>query len=448
MLSTGASPICLPIPGFERVLSLRTVEDAERVASSVTQDVHAAVVIGAGFVGLEMAENLARRGIAVTIVDAAPQVLTPLDPELAILVHQELVANDVVVEVGVSVIGVTGDEVQLADGRRIAADLVVGAIGVRPDASLAAMPASRSGPHGGIAVDDVNRTSAPDVYAIGDVVEKDDRVSGGKSLIALGEHREPSGSAGGGPHRGTSGRRLVVARHGDREGVWPHGRADGMERAAPGRRRAAVPHAVHSHPMSHATYYPGATPLAMKVLFDADDGTLLGAQAVGTDGVDKRIDVLATAMFVGLPAERLADLELAYAPPYSSAKDPVNMLGYMIENIRSGDCDVVEPEELDSWSPIRVAGDRRPKSCRAFCRRDPGQPQRPTRRAARRAGRPRRRADRRLLRGRTARAHGYGVAPFARSSCPQPRRRLPHVVGGRGRACLSDPVAWLARTAA
>ncbi|HEX5586894.1 MAG TPA: FAD-dependent oxidoreductase, partial [Acidimicrobiia bacterium] len=345
VLSTGAAPIRLPVAGFERVLSLRTVEDAERVADSVTQDVHTAVVIGAGFVGLEMAENLARRGIAVTIVEAAQQVLTPLDPELAILVHRELIANGVIVEVGASVTGITEDAVQLADGRRIAADLVIGAIGVRPDTSLARDAGLALGSHGAIVVDAVNRTSAPDVYAIGDAVEKDDRVSGGKSFIALANIANRQGRrvadhiAGrpvvASPSLGTAIVKvfgLTVALTG-----WNERRL-----VAAGRRFRVV----HSHPMSHATYYPGAAQIAIKVLFDVDDGTLLGAQAVGTDGVDKRIDVLATAMFAGLSGERLADLELAYAPPYSSAKDPVNMLGYMIENIRSGDCDVVDPAEL------------------------------------------------------------------------------------------------------
>jgi NADPH-dependent 2,4-dienoyl-CoA reductase/sulfur reductase-like enzyme/rhodanese-related sulfurtransferase len=363
VLSTGASPLRPPIPGFERVLSLRNVEDAERCADEVARGVQRAVVIGGGFVGLEMAENLARRGVAVTVVEAACQVLTPLDPELAILVHRELVANGVAVEVDVAVDAVTADAVQLADGRRIPADLVFGAIGIRPDTALAREAGLVLGPHGGIAVDAVNRTSAPDVYAVGDAVEKDDRVSGDTSLIALAN---------------------VANRHGRRVADHIAGRpvapcpslgtaivkVFGVTAAVTGwnerRLRAAGRRyrAVHSHPMSHASYYPGASPIAMKVLFDPDDGTLLGAQAVGADGVDKRIDVLATAMFAGLPGERLADLELAYAPPFSSAKDPVNMLGYMIENVRSGDCDVVEPSELgdlvaEDWQllDIRTRGE-------------------------------------------------------------------------------------------
>ncbi len=358
VLSTGAAPVRPPIPGFERVLSLRTVEDSARAAESTTDGVDDAVVIGAGFVGLEMAENLAHRGIAVTVVEAAPQVLTPLDPEMAILVHAELVAHGVAVEVGASVTEVEADAVRLADGRRIPADLVIGAVGVKPDTALARAAGLALGPSGGIAVDAVNRTSAPDVYAVGDAVEKDDRVSGGKSLIALANVANRQGRrvadhiagrpVAPSPSLGTA----IVKVFGITAAVtgWNERRLVGAGRDF---------RSVHSHPMSHATYYPGAAPMSLKVLFDPDTGELLGAQGVGRHGVDKRIDVLATAMFAGLPAERLADLELAYAPPYSSAKDPVNMLGYMIENVRSGDCDVVPPAELmtlvaDGWQVVDV----------------------------------------------------------------------------------------------
>jgi NADPH-dependent 2,4-dienoyl-CoA reductase/sulfur reductase-like enzyme/rhodanese-related sulfurtransferase len=358
VLSTGAAPVRLPVSGFERVLSLRTVEDAERVAKSATADVHTAVVIGAGFVGLEMAENLARRGIAVTVVEAAPQVLTPLDAELAILVQAELVANGVGVVTSASLAAVGDRSVELADGRSVPADVVVGAVGVRPDASLARDVGLELGAHGGIAVDAFNRTSAPDVYAVGDAVEKDDRVSGGTSLIALANIANRQGRrvadhivgrlVAPSPSLGTA----IVKVFGVTAALtgWNEQRL-----VAAGRPFRAV----HSHPMSHATYYPGATPIALKVLFDPIDGSLLGAQAVGSDGVDKRIDVLATAMFAKLTGERLADLELAYAPPFSSAKDPVNMLGYMIENVLSGDCDVVSPSELaalrvDGWQVIDV----------------------------------------------------------------------------------------------
>lgn len=358
VLSPGAAPVRPPIPGFDRVRVLRTVEDAERLANAVTDGPRTAVVIGAGFIGLEMAENLAERGVAVTVVEAAPQVLTPLDPELAILVAAELVRNGIAVETGVAVTRVSEDGVILADGREIAGALVVGAIGVRPDVRLAEMAGLLIGPSGGIEVDASGRTSDPDIYAVGDAVEKHDSVGGGASLIALANIANRQGrrvaddicglAVRPTPSLGTA----IVKVFGITAAMtgWNERRL----RAAGARFRA-----IHSHPMSHAGYYPGAEPMSLKLLFDPDDGTILGAQAVGRAGVDKRIDVLATAMAGGLRADELANLELAYAPPFSSAKDPVNMLGYMAENILSGECDVVAPDELEGvlasgWTLIDV----------------------------------------------------------------------------------------------
>jgi NADPH-dependent 2,4-dienoyl-CoA reductase/sulfur reductase-like enzyme/rhodanese-related sulfurtransferase len=358
VLSPGAAPVRPPIPGFGRVRSLRTVEDAERLADDVTDEPRTGVVIGAGFVGLETAENLAHRGIAVTIVEAATQVLTPLDPELAVLVAAELVSRGIGVETGVAVAEVSESGVVLADGREIAGALVVGAIGVRPDAQLAKLAGLALGPSGGITVDENGRTSDPDIYAVGDAVEKRDSVGGGSSLIALANIANRQGRRVADDICGLTVRpthslgTAIVKVFGVTAAMtgWNEGRL----RAAGRRFRA-----IHSHPMSHATYYPGAEPMSLKLLFDPDDGTILGAQGVGGAGVDKRIDVLATAMAAGLRADALADLELAYAPPFSSAKDPVNMLGYMAENVLSGECDVVEPDELDDvldmgWTLIDV----------------------------------------------------------------------------------------------
>ena len=345
VLSPGAVPVRLPIPGFDRVRVLRTVEDAERLAADVSGRPGSAVIIGAGFVGLETAENLARQSIAVTIVEAVDQVLTPLDPELAILVAAELVSHGVVVETGVAVSEVTANGIALADGRAIPGELVVGSIGVRPDVALAEMAGLALSAHGGIAVDEVNRTSDHDIYAVGDAVEKEDWVGGGNSLIALANIANRQGRrvadhicglpARNAPSLGTAIVKvfeLTAATTGWNE----------KQLLATGRRYRAI----HSHPMSHAGYYPGAQPMSLKLLFDPDDGTILGAQAVGRKGVDKRIDVIATAITGGITADELADLELAYAPPFSSAKDPVNMLGYMAENVRTGACDVVEYNEL------------------------------------------------------------------------------------------------------
>jgi rhodanese-related sulfurtransferase len=303
------------------------------------------VVIGAGFVGLETAENLSLRGIRTTVVEAAPQVLTVLDPEMAVLVEAELRANGVAVETGFGVAEVDEAGVVLSDGRTVAGDLVVAAIGVRPDVRLAELAGLALGPSGGIAVDHHGCTSAPDIYAVGDAVEKADSVGGGSSLIALAnianrQGRRVADHIAGRPVRPMASLGTAIVRV-FRLTAAMTGWNERRLRAAGRSYRV-----VHSHPMSHAGYYPGAERMALKLLFDPDDGAILGAQAVGGTGVDKRIDVLATAMAAGLGAMELADLELAYAPPYSSAKDPVNMLGYMAENVLAGDCDVVGADEL------------------------------------------------------------------------------------------------------
>jgi NADPH-dependent 2,4-dienoyl-CoA reductase/sulfur reductase-like enzyme/rhodanese-related sulfurtransferase len=346
VLSMGAAPVRPPIPGYDRARTLRTVEDAARLLCDVDVAPTTAVVIGAGFIGLEMVENLVGQGIDVTIVEATPQVLPPLDPELAILVGDELVAHGVHVETGASVASIEATTVTLADGRVLPADLVVGAIGVRPDVGLAKAAGLKLGPRGGIAVNEMNQTNDPDVYAVGDAAEKDDAISHAPSLIALanvanrqgrrvadhiaGRHSRPVASMGTAIVKVFD---LVAATVG-----WSERRL----------REAGRPlRAIHSHPYDHATYYPGAARMCAKLIFDPNDGTILGAQIVGRSGVDKRIDVIATAMAGGITADRLADLELAYAPPFSSAKDPVNMLGYMAENVLSGDCDIVDPRELD-----------------------------------------------------------------------------------------------------
>jgi NADPH-dependent 2,4-dienoyl-CoA reductase/sulfur reductase-like enzyme/rhodanese-related sulfurtransferase len=347
VLSMGAAPVRPPIPGYDRARTLRTVEDAARLASDVDFAPATAVVIGAGFIGLEMAENLVGQGIDVTIVEATPQVLPPLDPEIAILVCDELVAHGVRVETGATVSSIDENTVTLADGRVLAADLVVGAIGVRPDVRLAELAGLELGPSGGIAVNEANQTNDPDIYAVGDAVEKPDAISHATSLIALAnvanrQGRRVADHIAGRPSHSVASLGTAIVKVFDVVAAtvgWNERRL----------RTAGRPfRAIHSHPFDHATYYPGATRMAAKLIFDPDDGTILGAQIVGRNGVDKRIDVIATAMSAGMTADRLADLELAYAPPFSSAKDPVNLLGYMAGNVLSGDCDVVDPHEIDS----------------------------------------------------------------------------------------------------
>lgn len=345
VLSPGAVSVRPPIPGFERVRTLRTVEDAARLSVDVSTRPRSAVVIGGGFVGLETAENLVHGGIDLTIVEAADQILTPLDPELAVLVEAELVAHGVRVLTGATVTEVTGDAVVLADGRVVPGELVVASIGVRPDIRLAELAGLAIGPAGGIAVTGNGQTSHPDVYAVGDAVDKVDSVGGGASLVALAnvanrQGRRAADHLAGLDHPASPSIGTAI--------VQVFSLTAAMTGWSEARLRAAGrPYrCVHSHPMSHATYFPGAEQMALKLLFDPVDGTILGAQAVGGAGVDKRIDVLATALSSGLRAPALADLELAYAPPFSSAKDPVNMLGYMAENILSGECDVIGPADL------------------------------------------------------------------------------------------------------
>jgi NADPH-dependent 2,4-dienoyl-CoA reductase/sulfur reductase-like enzyme/rhodanese-related sulfurtransferase len=358
VLSMGAAPVRPPIPGYDRVRTLRTVEDAARLASDVNVAPTHAVVIGAGFIGLEMVENLVAKDIDVTIVEAAPQVLSPLDPELAILVADELVAHGVRVETGATVASVQERAVTLADGRVLRADLVVGAIGVRPDVHLAADAGIELGPRGGIAVNEANQTNDSDVYAVGDAVEKADAISHATSLIALAnvanrQGRRVADHIAGRPSHAVASVGTAVVKVFDLVAATVGWNERNLRTAGRPFR------AIHSHPFDHASYYPGATRLAAKLLFDPHDATILGAQIVGRNGVDKRIDVIATAMAGGITAARLADLELAYAPPFSSAKDPVNLLGYMAENVLSGDCDIVDARELDGlvaqgWTLVDV----------------------------------------------------------------------------------------------
>jgi NADPH-dependent 2,4-dienoyl-CoA reductase/sulfur reductase-like enzyme/rhodanese-related sulfurtransferase len=364
VLSPGARPVVPPVPGIERALVLRDVADADRLVAALDGTAggaadgvpaRTAVVIGGGFVGLEVVENLIHRGIAVTLVELADQVLTPLDPELAVRVRDELEGHGVDVRTSAQVSALTSTTAVLADaaGRpvdEVSADIVVAAVGVRPDTELAALAGAALGPRGGILVDEDLRTSVPDVFAVGDAATKRD------ALAAPGEP-EPQALIPLANLANRHGRHVadvILGRTGMRPSV---GTAVvgvfGLTAASVGRserrlRAEGRPYrAIHTHPNQHAGYYPGASPLALKLLVDPDTDLILGAQAVGHDGVDKRIDVIATAVAAGLTASGLADLELAYAPAYGSAKDPVNMLGYVADNLRTGDTRSVQWHELD-----------------------------------------------------------------------------------------------------
>lgn len=346
ILSPGAVSVRPPIPGFDRVRVLRTVEDAQRLFDDVSQAPATAVVIGGGFIGLETAENLAAAGIKTTIVEAAEQIMTPLDPEMAVLIQEELETQGIAVERNVAVTSVDDQSVELSDGRVVQADLVVASIGVIPDTRLAEMARLTIGPRGGIAVEMTGLTSDPSIYAVGDAVEKIDAIDGATSLVALANVANRQGRRAA-DH--IAGRNVRPAPSLGTAIVKVFSKTAAMTGWNEKRLRAAGRpfKCVRSHPQSHATYYPGAEQMSIKLLFEPDTEEILGAQIVGGAGVDKRIDVIATAMSAGLGVSHLADLELAYAPPFSSAKDPVNMLGYMAENILSGECDVVEPDEVD-----------------------------------------------------------------------------------------------------
>lgn len=363
VLSPGARPVVPPVPGVERALVLRDVADVDRLVDAIAHagedggPARTAVVIGAGFVGVEVAENLVHRGLHVTLVELADQVLAPLDPEMAVRVRRELEAHGVDVRTSAQVTAVGARTVDLADAAgdalgAVAADLVVAAVGVRPDSDLAARAGARTDPRGAIVVDEDLRTTVPDVFAVGDAATK---------LDAL---------APDGPGAATTTIPLanLANRHGRHVADVILGRARrvrpsvgtavvgvfGVTAATVGRsekrlRAEGRPYrAIHTHPLQHAGYYPGAEQMALKLLVDPDTDLVLGAQGVGRDGVDKRIDVVATAMAGGLTASGLADLELAYAPAYGSAKDPVNMLGYVADNLRAGETRTVQWHELDA----------------------------------------------------------------------------------------------------
>ncbi|QCX73990.1 Coenzyme A disulfide reductase [Streptomyces sp. YIM 121038] len=347
VLSPGARPFVPDLPGIERARTLRDVADADRVAADLDAGARTAVVVGAGFIGVEAAENLRERGLTVTLVELADQVLPPLDAEMAAPLTTELRAHGVRVELGAQPAAVGPDQVTLADGRTLAADLVVLAIGVRPETALARAAGLAVGPRGGIAVDACQRTSDPRVYAVGDAAEKRDALTGEPALVPLANLANRHGRLVADVIAG----RPVRAREAAGTAVV---KVFGRTAAATGwnekrLRAAGRPYqAVHLHPGSHAGYYPGASPIALKVLYDPDDLRILGAQAVGTEGVEKRVDVIATAMAGGLTAPDLADLELAYAPPYGSAKDSVNMAGMIAENLATGTGRAVQWHELDA----------------------------------------------------------------------------------------------------
>lgn len=346
VLATGAKPRALEIPGGERALSLRDVADADRLKAATTGANHA-VVAGAGFVGVEVAENLRHLGLEVTLVQRGGQILSGFDPEMIEPMQARLSEQGIGIVLGTELTSIEANAVTLGDGRVLAADLVIAAAGVVPDNSLAREAGLKIGATGGLWVDEQQRTSDERILAAGDAVEKNGELTGNQTLVPLANLANRHGRLMADVIAGIDTKAHPAL------GTAIIG-AFGMVAAVTGltenaARRAGIAAAVmHVHPGSHAGYYPGAKRVSLKVVFDPESGRLLGAQGVGEDGVDKRIDVLATAIRAGFTVDDLMDLELAYAPQFGSAKDPINHLGYVGNNIVSGVTPTIQWHDLDA----------------------------------------------------------------------------------------------------
>ena len=342
LLSPGAKPTQPKLPGLniDKLFTLRTVEDTFRIKAFVDENhPKSAVLAGGGFIGLELAENLRELGMEVTIVQRPKQLMSPFDPDMAAFIHAQMRKNGVKLALGRTVEGFEenngGVDVLLANEAPLHADMVVLAIGVTPESALAKEAGLELGLKDSIVVNDRMETSAPDIFAVGDAVQVKHYVTGEDALIALAGPANKQGRIAadnicGGDSRYLGSQGSSVIKVFDMTCA-----VTGINETAAKRAGLNVDKVILS-PMSHAGYYPGGKVMTMKVVFEKETFRLLGAQIVGYDGVDKRIDVLATAIHAGMKATQLKDLDLAYAPPYSSAKDPVNMAGFMIDNIANG----------------------------------------------------------------------------------------------------------------
>ena len=342
LLSPGAKPVIPDLPGIDssKLFTLRTVEDTFRIKAFVDQNKpKSAVIVGGGFIGLEMAENLRHLGMEVTIVQRPKQLMNPFDSDMASFIHSEVRKHGVKLMLGHTVEGFAEQEigvnVLLKDCAPLHTDMVVLAIGVTPESTLAKEAGLALGIKGSILVNDRMETSVPDIYAVGDAVQVKHFVTEQDTLIALAGPANKQGRiaadniCGGDSHYlGSQGSSVIK--------VFDMTAATTGINETNAKKAGISVDTVILSPMSHAGYYPGGKVMTMKVVFEKETYRLLGAQIVGYDGVDKRIDVLATAIHAGMNATELKNLDLAYAPPYSSAKDPVNMAGFMIDNISKG----------------------------------------------------------------------------------------------------------------
>ena len=342
LLSPGAQPTQPKLPGIgiDKLFTLRTVEDTFRIKEYINQYHPRSVVLaGGGFIGLELAENLRQIGMDVTIVQRPKQLMNPFDPDMAAFLHAEMRKHGIHLAMGYTVEGFEGKDggvdVLLKDAAPIHADMVILAIGVTPESKLAKDAGLALGIKGSILVNDRMETSVPDIYAVGDAVQVKHYVTGEASLISLAGPANKQGRIAANNICGGDSRYAVSQGSSIIKVFNLTAAVTGINET--NSRRAGLPvDSVILSPMSHAGYYPGGKVMTMKVVFERESFLLLGAQIIGYDGVDKRIDVLATAIHAGMKATELKELDLAYAPPYSSAKDPVNMAGFMIDNIASG----------------------------------------------------------------------------------------------------------------
>jgi NADPH-dependent 2,4-dienoyl-CoA reductase/sulfur reductase-like enzyme/rhodanese-related sulfurtransferase len=349
VLATGASPLRPPLPGIDhpRIRTLRNIPDMDVIMEMLAADVRSAVVIGGGYIGLEMVEALRHRDIEVTLVEALDQVMAVLDREMATHLKDHLQDHGVRVLLSTKAVGFADDSGRVVvelESERIAADLVILAVGVRPESSLALAAGLDLSDRGAVIVDEHMRTSDAAVYAVGDSIQVIDTVTGEPVVVPLAGPANRQGriaadniSGRASSYSSTQGTGIVKLFD------LTAGMTGVTERTL---QRLGRPYLkVHVHPNGHASYYPGTHAMHLKVIFDPSDGRLLGAQAVGVDGVDKRIDVLAVAIRAGMTIEDLEHLELAYSPPYGSAKDPVNMAGFVGGNLLRGDVALWYAEE-------------------------------------------------------------------------------------------------------
>jgi NADPH-dependent 2,4-dienoyl-CoA reductase/sulfur reductase-like enzyme/rhodanese-related sulfurtransferase len=355
ILAPGAAPIRPPLRGIDLpgIFTLRNLEDMDRIAQKLEEGVRQAVMVGAGFIGLELVENLVRRGVATTVVELQDQLLPPFDKEMTTPLVEQLVTKGVTLLLGQSAEAfeqtADGLTVRLKSGQQLPAQLVVLGVGVRPENKLAVDAGLAVGPRGGIRVNERLQTNDPDIYAVGDAIEVRDFVLGDATQVPLAGPANRQGRIAADhifgrdvQYRGTQG--TAIVRVFERTAAMTGASEKALRRAGRPYRK------IYIHPTNHAGYFPGAEGMTLKLLFDPRTGKVLGAQAVGGEGVDKRIDVLAVAIQAGLTVFDLEEVELAYSPQYGSAKDPINMAGFVAAGLLRGDHPQVDVETASATS--------------------------------------------------------------------------------------------------